>query len=182
MKKILFVLLFSSIGFFVTAQQTGTAPAAKTAEPVKSGTAAPAGIKSNPIPPGVNTVQGKDSLQPKTETVKPPASNNKFRTLNEELITILLLIFGAMVLGIAALIIHKHGTDINYLFKYYIIILVIVGSIILLSVGYDKDQITPAIGLFGTIAGYLLGKSDVNKTTANNANPPAPTKEEKPNA
>ncbi|MGY8896453.1 MAG: hypothetical protein ACKVI8_00340 [Paraglaciecola sp.] len=38
-------------------------------------------------------------------------------------------------------------------------ILCIVGlSAILLITGFGKDQLTPIIGLFGAIAGYLLGK------------------------
>ena len=31
-------------------------------------------------------------------------------------------------------------------------------SALLLVVGYSNEQLTPIIGLFGAIAGYLLGK------------------------
>lgn len=31
-------------------------------------------------------------------------------------------------------------------------------SSLLLVVGYSNDQLTPIVGLFGAIAGYLLGK------------------------
>ena len=42
-------------------------------------------------------------------------------------------------------------------------ILSIIGmSSILLVTGYDKDQLTPVVGLFGAISGYLLGKESEN--------------------
>lgn len=43
------------------------------------------------------------------------------------------------------------------------IISIIVFSVLLILIGYSKDQITGVIGLFGTIAGYLLGKTEDKK-------------------
>jgi len=40
------------------------------------------------------------------------------------------------------------------------LILVIVAGLFLITAGYSANQIAPMIGLLGTIAGYLLGKSD----------------------
>lgn len=39
-----------------------------------------------------------------------------------------------------------------------IILSVIMGTLILVTVGYSNDQIAPAFGLFGTIIGYMLGR------------------------
>jgi hypothetical protein len=38
--------------------------------------------------------------------------------------------------------------------------LVIAGTVFLIVAGFDSEQIAPAIGLFGTIAGYILGRSE----------------------
>ncbi|HKU76751.1 MAG TPA: hypothetical protein VJR02_22770 [Pyrinomonadaceae bacterium] len=38
--------------------------------------------------------------------------------------------------------------------------LVIVGTVFFIVAGFDSEQIAPAIGLFGTIAGYMLGKTE----------------------
>jgi len=38
--------------------------------------------------------------------------------------------------------------------------MIIVGSLILISSGYSSNQIGPAMGLFGTVAGYLIGRHD----------------------
>ena len=51
--------------------------------------------------------------------------------------------------------------NINFdLFKIFIIPLIIFASIFLIIVGYDDLQIAPVMGLFGSIVGYLFGKSD----------------------
>lgn len=39
-----------------------------------------------------------------------------------------------------------------------IVLTVIMGTLILVTVGYSNDQIAPAFGLFGTIIGYMLGR------------------------
>lgn len=56
-----------------------------------------------------------------------------------------------------------------------IVITVIVGTLILITAGYNNEQIAPAFGLFGTIIGYMLGRfatqasgvspADTDKTT-----------------
>lgn len=38
--------------------------------------------------------------------------------------------------------------------------LVVISGVFLITAGYTQDQIAPMIGLLGTIAGYLLGKSE----------------------
>jgi len=36
--------------------------------------------------------------------------------------------------------------------------LIIIGTLFFVTAGFDNNQIAPAMGLFGTIAGYLLGR------------------------
>lgn len=38
------------------------------------------------------------------------------------------------------------------------VILIIMGTLFVIAAGFDSIQIAPAMGLFGTIAGYLLGR------------------------
>lgn len=40
-----------------------------------------------------------------------------------------------------------------------LVTLIIGATLFLITAGYSNDQIAPAMGLFGTIAGYLLGKN-----------------------
>lgn len=40
------------------------------------------------------------------------------------------------------------------------VILIILGTLFLITAGFSSQQMAPALGLFGTIAGYLLGRAD----------------------
>jgi hypothetical protein len=41
--------------------------------------------------------------------------------------------------------------------------LIVVISLAMISSGYGKEQISPVLGLFGTIIGYLLGASKTGR-------------------
>jgi hypothetical protein len=43
------------------------------------------------------------------------------------------------------------------------VVLIIMGTLFVIAAGYSSVQIAPALGLFGTIAGYLLGRSEKNR-------------------
>ena len=70
--------------------------------------------------------------------------------------SILLMTALALILGSVLMWKRNHsGQDILRLYG----VVIIVGlSALLLVTGYDKEQLTPIVGLFGAIAGYLLGK------------------------
>jgi|GEM_PF-3272262 len=71
-------------------------------------------------------------------------------------ISILVFTFGALLLGVSLLWRHK-AKDAQILHVMGVITIIGV-SAFLLVVGYSNEQLTPIIGLFGAIAGYLLGK------------------------
>jgi hypothetical protein len=49
--------------------------------------------------------------------------------------------------------------------------LIILGTLFFVTVGYSANQVAPAIGLFGTVAGYLLGRSIRNNEPPTNDKP-----------
>jgi hypothetical protein len=65
------------------------------------------------------------------------------------LITILLLLWHLRRIA------DRHADDVS---RAVVIVMVIVGTLILVTAGYSNDQIAPAFGLFGTIVGYILGR------------------------
>jgi len=65
--------------------------------------------------------------------------------------------FGVFVILIAAFLIRS-GKSAESILRVFGTILIIVTSLFLVVAGYGNEQITPVIGLLGTIAGYLLGK------------------------
>lgn len=71
-------------------------------------------------------------------------------------LTVSVLAFGLIVIGImAALVLRKSQTgDVLRLFT---VPMVIVAAVFLVVTGFSNSQITPVIGLLGTLAGYVLG-------------------------
>ena len=58
----------------------------------------------------------------------------------------------------------KAQTDaIQDILRLYGVVIIVGLSALLLVAGFSNDQLTPIVGLFGAIAGYLLGKE--TKTT-----------------
>ena len=119
----------------------------------------------------------KAKVQKLKDATKPPVNQaaRKFHTNEEFDLTIYFLIFAAFVLIIAAILLYNSSNDSSTSFKYFIITLLILAMLLLMTVGWDKDQISPAVGLFGTISGYLLGKTDLTapppKKNINTQNP-----------
>lgn len=70
---------------------------------------------------------------------------------------IVVLIFGAFLIVVAASLI-RHGKSEESVLRILGTILVIVAALFLVVAGYDDKQMAPVMGFLGTIAGYLLGK------------------------
>jgi hypothetical protein len=88
-----------------------------------------------------------------------------------------IIAFGFVVLCMQFILLrsakHSEPEDILRLFT---VTIIIIGTLALIAIGYSSQQIAPALGLFGTILGYLLGKSDERSRTrrshaAGDANP-----------
>jgi len=82
------------------------------------------------------------------------------------------LLFCAFVLLLCTVLLWRSRASGQIILRTFGIISIIGFSAMLLIVGYNNDQLTPVVGLFGAIAGYLLGK-DTKTEVANtkHANP-----------
>lgn len=69
-----------------------------------------------------------------------------------------LLLFCLLVLAIAAYVMKGKDVDASVMMKWFGLTLILCLSAFLMIVGYGEAQLTPVVGLFGAIAGYLLGK------------------------
>lgn len=56
----------------------------------------------------------------------------------------------------------------------YAITIVVTAALVLVIAGYSSAQIAPAFGLFGTIVGYLLGRTNRRPDTNSEAGPGGP--------
>jgi len=69
-----------------------------------------------------------------------------------------ILCFGFGVIVIEFLLLRHTKITAEEALRVYAVTLIIVGTLFAITAGFDSTQIAPAMGLFGTIAGYLLGR------------------------
>ena len=121
-----------------------------------------------------------DPLPPPPELKNPSTGANltgffTSKTPYEFWLTCLICTFGLAV--IYALMFAFRGTanarpeDIA---RPIIVVTVITGTLMLITVGYNNEQIAPAFGLFGTIVGYMLGRFSQPQPTSDPSSDPKP--------
>lgn len=92
-----------------------------------------------------------------------PAAATSYLSSTEGQITLLVLALGALIIVAQFFVLRfKEGTAEDAT-RAYSITLIIIGTLVLICAGYSNNQIAPAMGLFGTIAGYLLGRKGTEK-------------------
>lgn len=69
-----------------------------------------------------------------------------------------ILIFGFAVIAVQYLLLKNAKVTAEESLRVYAVTLIIIGTLFAITAGFDSNQIAPAMGLFGTIAGYLLGR------------------------
>ena len=86
--------------------------------------------------------------------------------------SLIILIFGIIIIGIEVYLIVKGQIKAKDVMKYIVVTLIITCVMFLITAGHNNDQIAPAMGLLGTIAGYLLGKGGNEKKTTESIEKP----------
>ena len=89
-----------------------------------------------------------------------PAPSSHFLSSMEGELTLAIIGLGTLIILALAIALRAKDATANDVIRGYSIILIITGSMVLISAGYSNDQIAPAMGLFGTLAGYLLGQKE----------------------
>ena len=102
------------------------------------------------------------------QVAAPPSSSTiqpRVWSAIEIVLSVSMLVFGMLVFALQTYLIVKMNLQWTptSILRFHGLTLVIVGSILLIVAGYSNQQILPVIGLFGTIAGYLLGATEKNE-------------------
>jgi len=81
-------------------------------------------------------------------------------TYRETVLSISVLVFGVFILLLEFALLRKspHRVTADALLTLYAVTLIVVGTLFLITSGFSDQQIAPAMGLFGSIIGYLLGR------------------------
>jgi hypothetical protein len=148
----------------ITSAHAQDVPAAAKALPK----AAPAAAKAvSPLDAAIRAKEQEIAI------LQAPASHGAsqwWSTTSAMTMSATVLLFGFLTLCLAAYVIRR-GHPWEAVLKIFGMVLIIVLTVFLIVAGYDDKQIAPAMGLLGTIAGYLLGK-DVAKPDAGQARTP----------
>ena len=80
-------------------------------------------------------------------------------TTNELWLSFGVLIFGFLVMLVELYLMKVNHFDQGQALKFILVTLVITSALFLIAAGFSNNQIASAMGLLGTIAGYLLGRS-----------------------
>lgn len=87
------------------------------------------------------------------------AGGLSLHSMGELRLTLLIFVFGLIALAVFYLIL-RHNKSNPFVLRMYVIIILIFGTLLIVSSAYTTAQIAPVVGFFGTIAGYLLGRTD----------------------
>ena len=121
---------------------------------------------------------GQDSTGIDNPPPEPDISTTKIVTplsRLEFILSISVLSFGLIIILLEIFLIKARQISSEDSIKFITITLIITSTLFLITAGYSNDQIAPAVGLLGTIAGYLLGRIQNS-----NSNPPQNKNEKDP--
>jgi hypothetical protein len=107
---------------------------------------------------------GLDTIPPPPELKNPSVGANltgffTSKTPYEFWLTCLICLFGlAVIYALLFGLRRSSNARPEDIARPIIVVTVITGTLMLITVGYNNEQIAPAFGLFGTIVGYMLGR------------------------
>jgi hypothetical protein len=108
----------------------------------------------------VMPIMAQDSTSLINVPPEPESDSNVITPMSrfEYLLSMTILVFGLIVIGLEVYLIKTRKLNPDDTIKFIVITLIITSTLFLITAGYSNDQIAPAVGLLGTIAGYLLGR------------------------
>ncbi len=125
----------------------------------------PGAVSTGPLPRRPLTPQRRD----------PPRGITRISE-DEFGLAIYVLLFGVVVVLVEGFLVLRsvpspRAIDIT---RMLVVTLVILGSLFVVAGGYSAQDVAPIIGLFGTIAGYLLGRQSGTAPSDQGQGPPGP--------
>ena len=85
-------------------------------------------------------------------------------------LSLIVVIFGAVTIFLETYLAAIKIIHSEHIVKCIILTLIITGSLLLITAGYSSNQINGITGLMGSIAGYLLAKTNFKKSSKSESN------------
>jgi hypothetical protein len=83
-----------------------------------------------------------------------------FLTTREAFMAFAVLGFGIVMALVAVYLVRSKLMRSADTLRLVALILIVTGTLFLVAAGYSAQEIAPALGLLGTVAGYLLGRAE----------------------
>jgi hypothetical protein len=133
----------------------------------------------NPLSPPAASLRfpgsNEDDL-PKLPSTRTTGSKNETRqamTTFEFLLSLIVLFFGLVAFMFEFLLLRRRqNLRSEELLRVVAVSMIIVGTLLAITAGFSSEAIAPAMGLFGTMAGYLLGRADRKESEASPGDAP----------
>ncbi len=87
-----------------------------------------------------------------------PVATTHFLSTVEGELALAVIGLGVLMIIAISIVLKSKSASADDAIRAYTITLIIIGTLFLICAGYSNDQIAPAMGLFGTLGGYLLGR------------------------
>jgi hypothetical protein len=94
-------------------------------------------------------------------------------------LSLAILVFGLIILALITFLIMRK-TEPGFVLRAFALPLIIISALFLVVSGFSQQQIAPVIGLLGTVAGYLLGKTSDREPPSPRPSPAPPPGPERP--
>jgi len=103
----------------------------------------------------------------------PPISETTINDLPEDVrrmtsfefnLSLLILGFGVLVLAAEVLLLLRVRCGAEEILRIFGITLIVIGALLVVPAGFSAQTVAPAMGLLGTIAGYLLSQRAPQKS------------------
>ena len=92
------------------------------------------------------------------ETHSALSSFIPYLSSQEFILSLLVILLTIVALGFIYALLRGRESEIDDITRLLVLVLIIGATLLLIVSGYSEKQIAGAIGLFGAIVGYLLGK------------------------
>lgn len=115
-------------------------------------------------PTVVTSISSSAATSRPVNRVAPSETRSATYMTDRELIqTTAFLVFALIVLIIEYFLLRATNADAEQILRVFSMTLILNGTLIAISAGFRLEQTSGAIGLFGTVAGYILGRQDAAK-------------------
>jgi hypothetical protein len=117
---------------------------------------APAGQASTAVP-------ATKAVSPPSRQIQKGDDDVSWMTNKESRLAVFVLLFGAFLAAIQAFLMIKKDFRAHEIIRLSGLTFIVIATLFIITAGYGAEQIAPAMGLFGTMAGYILGRTQGGK-------------------